>query len=291
MVGVTRKRLPSWLKRKLPGASTKVTRAILEQYRVNTVCESALCPNCGECFSQSTATFMILGRSCTRRCGFCAVESGAGEPVCSDEPERVARAAKAMRLRYVVVTSVTRDDLADEGAGQFAETVRAIRCEIPETKIEVLTPDFHARRELIARVSGARPDVFNHNLETVARLQRDIRPQADYDRSLRVLSQVKEICPELVTKSGLMAGLGETDAEMLEAAADLRKAGCDILTIGQYLSPGPGHWPVAKYKTPPEFEELGKVLRGMGFRNVFSGPWVRSSYQAGEVFRHSESIF
>ncbi len=281
------KRLPSWLHRTLPDGSTLKTHAILEKYGLNTVCESALCPNRSECYARLTATFMILGDVCTRRCGFCAIEAGRPEEVMTDEPERVAQAAKELGLHYVVVTSVARDDLQDEGAGHFARTIKALRREIPDVQIEILTPDFHARRGLLEVVVQARPDVFNHNIETVKRLQKKVRPQASFERSLEVLALVKELAPGITTKSGLMLGLGEEENEILCAALELRKAGCDILTVGQYLAPNQNHLEVVDYISPEYFDDLGERLRELGFREVFAGPYIRSSYHAGEMFINS----
>ncbi len=277
-------RLPEWLRRSLPPASAVKTHNTLGKYNLNTVCESALCPNRSECYSRKTATFMILGDVCTRSCGFCAIRAGKGLPVEADEPTRVAFAARDLGLRYVVVTSVARDDLQDEGAGHFAQTIRALRCEIPNVQIEVLTPDFHARRELIQTVVDARPEVFNHNIETVHRLQKSVRPQASMTRSLAVLRMIKELDPARVTKSGIMLGLGETEAEVFEAALALRSVQCDILTIGQYLPPSREHLPLKKYIEPDYFKQLADQIRPMGFKEVFAGPYVRSSYHAGEVF-------
>ncbi len=282
-----RKRLPDWLRRKLPDTSAVRTHTALAENKLNTVCESALCPNRSECYARKTATFMILGDVCTRACGFCAIKTGRGLAVEQDEPQRVARAARELGLKYVVVTSVARDDLADEGAEHFAQTIRAIRLEIPDAQIEVLTPDFHARRELIEVVVKARPEVFNHNLETVARLQKQVRPQARYERSLEVLKLVKELDASISTKSGLMLGLGEEESEVLQAAHELRLAGCDILTLGQYLPPSKDHLMLVDYKTPEYFDQLAGKAKAMGFREVFAGPYVRSSYHAGEVFHKS----
>lgn len=287
MEAVILRRLPVWFNRSLPEKSSEKTHEILARYRLNTVCESARCPNRSECYANQTATFMILGNQCTRSCGFCAVPTGRGEALEEDEPWRVAQAARELGLQYVVVTSVARDDLADEGAVHFASTVAALRREISGVQVEVLTPDFHARRELIGEVAAAGPQVYNHNLETVRRLQRKVRPQASYERSLAVLSTVKEINSEILTKSGLMLGLGENREEVLEAAGDLRAAGCDILTIGQYLAPGKDYLRVETYRGPQFFDELAGELRTMGFREVYAGPYVRSSYHAGEIFSHA----
>lgn len=283
MTLTARTRFPKWLRRQLP-LSAERTHRILAQYRLNTVCESALCPNRTECYARNTATFMILGDVCTRRCGFCAIQRGKPLEVEADEPQRVAEAAHALGLEYVVITSVARDEMEDEGAGHFARTIQAVQLKIPGVQIEVLTPDFHARRELIAQVAAAEPTVFNHNLETVERLQKAVRPQASYARSLAVLALIKEINPDMTTKSGLMLGLGEAREEVLQAARDLRAAGCNILTLGQYLSPGAGHLEVQHYFSPEDFQKLADEIRPLGFREVFSGPYVRSSYHAGETY-------
>lgn len=287
------KRLPLWLRRSLPESSAEQTHGILGRHRLNTVCESALCPNRSECYSHRTATFMILGDVCTRSCGFCAIKTGKGMTVEADEPERVAKAARELGLQYVVLTSVARDDLKDEGAAHFAETIRALRSEIPGVRIEVLTPDFHARPELINIIVEAGPDVFNHNIETVERLQRKIRPQAGYERSLNVLRTIKSLSAksEIYTKSGIMLGLGETLEEVYKTGRDLAQAGCDILTIGQYLPPTRGeHLELVEYVAPEVFARLANDLRPLGFREVYAGPYVRSSYHAGETFLNCESV-
>lgn len=296
IAGLSRKRLPEWLHRELPIHSTVKTNDVLSRFRLHTVCESALCPNRSECYARNTATFMILGDRCTRRCGFCAIATGKGEAVEADEPTRVAEAAQALRLDYVVITSVARDDLKDEGAGHFALTIQAIRQRIPQAQVEVLTPDFHGRPELIFKIVEARPSVYNHNLETVRRLQRAVRPQADYDRSLKLLRTVKEMNPSLTTKSGLMLGLGEEEKEIITAATDLRDSGCNILTLGQYLRPSPQHLEVKDFVPPGVFKRWACELKGLGFHEVFAGPYVRSSYHAGETFlkarpRHDRGDF
>lgn len=278
------RRFPDWLRRTLPENSSQRTHAILNKYQLNTVCQSAMCPNCQECYAEDTATFMILGSVCTRHCGFCAVRTGRGEVIRQDEPERVAFAAKELGLRYVVITSVTRDDLSDEGALHYANTVQAVKREIPKSRIEVLTPDFHSREELIRHVVSAGPEVFNHNLETVERLQRTVRPQADYHCSLKTLEIAKRLDPKRVTKSGLMLGLGETVPEILEAGRHLLSVGVNVLTLGQYLRPTPGSLEVQEYVTPEKFKDLNCKLTAMGFEKVFSGPYVRSSYHARETF-------
>lgn len=287
MPAVVRKRLPEWFRRTLP-RSAAVTHEILSHHRLNTVCESALCPNRTECYSRNTATFMILGDVCTRSCGFCAIKVGKPLEIEEDEPERVAEAAAALGLHYVVITSVARDEMPDEGAEHFARTIEAVKNRIPGAQVEVLTPDFHARRELIQKLVDASPTVYNHNLETVGRLQKEVRPQAAYERSLQVLEIVKSLDPEMTTKSGIMLGLGETREEILQAARDLRNVGCDILTLGQYLAPSAGHHlEVKEYFSPDFFQSLADEIKPLGFREVFAGPYVRSSYHAGETFLHA----
>ncbi|MFH1799918.1 MAG: lipoyl synthase [Candidatus Omnitrophota bacterium] len=280
----TLRRFPDWLRRSLPENSSQKTRAILSKYKLNTVCRAAMCPNSHECYAQDTATFMILGGICTRRCGFCAVPTGTGERLRDDEPERVAFAAKELGLRYVVVTSVTRDDLADEGAGHYACTVRAVKREIPASQVEVLTPDFHSREELLRCVINAGPEVFNHNLETVERLQRVVRPQADYQCSLKTLEIAKKLAPQRITKSGLMLGLGETIPEILETGRHLLSVGVSIMTLGQYLQPTPQSLEVQEYVTPEKFQDLTHKLIAIGFEKVLAGAYVRSSYNARETF-------
>lgn len=278
----TKRRLPPWLKRPLPQAGMAYTSGVISDLRLETVCESAKCPNRTECWSHRTATFMILGNVCTRPCGFCSVPKGKTEIVQLDEPERVAEAAARLGLRYVVITSVTRDDLPDGGAEHFYQCVLAVRARTG-AEVEVLTPDFLGNTAAIDRVVEARPDVFNHNTETVPRLYTRVRRNADYRRTLDLLARVKQLAPDMPTKSGLMLGLGETMDEVLDVCADLRSVGCDILTIGQYLQPTPAHLPVERYIPPAEFDEIGDLARRLGFRLVASGPFVRSSYHAGEM--------
>jgi lipoic acid synthetase len=279
------RRLPEWLKRPIPVAGGMAfTRGLVSELGLETVCESARCPNRSECWTRRTATFMILGDVCTRPCGFCAVKRGRPEEVALDEPERLAEACHRLGLRHVVITSVTRDDLADSGADHFRQCVLAVRRRTGAT-IEVLTPDFDGRGELIDVVLTAYPEVFNHNLETVARLQHHVRRKSQYQVSLAVLAHVKKTSPQVRTKSGLMLGLGETTEELLETLADLRSIGCDLLTLGQYLQPSPRHLPVVRYLPPSEFDELGRLARGLGFADVASGPFVRSSYHADEMAR------
>ncbi len=287
---IRQKRLPDWLRRSLPEDSTAATNHLLRRYDLHTVCEEARCPNRSECFSHRIATFMILGDICTRRCAFCSVTTGIPGGVDQEEPKRVAEAAGRLSLRYVVVTSVDRDDLADEGAGQFVRTIAELRNRIPEAEIEVLTPDFHARHELIRAVVDAQPTVYNHNLETVARLQQRIRPKASYECSLKTLAAVKQIAPCMITKSGLMLGRGERQDEVVETARDLRKAGCDILTVGQYLQPDPRCMPVVEYVAPEVFAELADTLKSLGFLEVYAGPYIRSSYHAGETFIRASEV-
>lgn len=258
------------------------TSSLIEELKLETVCESAKCPNQTECWSQKTATFMILGNVCTRPCGFCSVPKGKTEQVQGDEPARLAEAARRLGLRHVVITSVTRDDLADGGAEHFYQCVLAVR-ELTGAVVEVLTPDFMGNRAAIQRVIEAQPEVFNHNTETVPRLYDRVRRNAKYQRTLDLLDQVKQTAPQLATKSGLMLGLGETTEELLEVFADLRKVGCDMLTLGQYLQPTGGHLPVERYVPPEEFDEIGEMARKLGFKFVASGPFVRSSYHAGEM--------
>ncbi len=277
-------RLPRWLKRQVPkGNSNHFTHQLLEEFQLETVCDHAKCPNRMECYSQKTATFMVLGSICTRPCGFCAVERGKPAPLSDDEPQRLALAAERLGLRHVVITSVTRDDLPDGGADHFYRCVLAVR-ERTEATVEVLTPDFLNNPAALQRVVSARPEVFNHNTETVPRLYRQVRgPRSDYRWTLDLLRQVKEIDSSILTKSGLMLGLGETHQELLDVLCNLREAGCDLLTLGQYLQPGPRYLPVVRYLPPDEFDELGTLARQLGFRKVASGPFVRSSYHARDM--------
>ncbi len=277
-----KRRLPSWLKRPMPQPGMVYTSNVIADLRLETVCESAKCPNRTECWSQQTATFMVLGNVCTRPCGFCSVPKGKTETLQADEPERVAEAAERLGLRYVVITSVTRDDLPDGGAEHFARCVLAVR-ERTGALVEVLTPDFLGNRAAISCVIESRPDVFNHNTETVPRLYHRVRRNAAYQRTLDLLQQVKDEAPDMPTKSGLMLGLGETLDELLDVFADLRAVGCDMLTLGQYLQPTPDHLPVERFVPPEEFDEIGALAKRLGFGMVASGPFVRSSYHAGEM--------
>jgi len=276
-------RKPSWIRAKAPvGPGVARIKRLLRETKLSTVCEEAQCPNLGECFEQGTATFMILGDICTRRCPFCDVAHGKPLPPDRREPEHLASSIAAMGLRYVVITSVDRDDLRDGGAGHFADCLRAVRARTPGTRLEVLVPDFRGRETaaLDAFAGEAVPDIFNHNLETVPRLYRKARPGADYAGSLRLLRDFKARHPEVPTKSGLMLGLGEESEEVLAVMADLRANDCDMLTLGQYLQPSREHLPVLRYWTPEEFEDLRIAGEAMGFANVASGAMVRSSYHA-----------
>jgi lipoic acid synthetase len=277
------RRLPAWLKRKLPkGNGNFYTENLLTELRLETVCENARCPNQPECYSRRTATFMVLGNVCTRPCGFCSVEKGEPVAIEQDEPERVAEAAFRLGLKHVVITSVTRDDLPDGGADHFRRCILAVR-ERTGAAVEVLTPDFMGNHEAIDLVLSARPEVFNHNLETVPRLYRRVRSKANYQRSLDFLAYIKERSPQTITKSGLMLGLGETIEELFDVLADLRRAHCDTLTLGQYLAPTLKHLPVARYVPPEEFDEIAERARSLGFAKVVAGPFVRSSYHADEM--------
>ena len=277
------KRFPSWLKKKLPSsANVSKTKELLEDLGLNTVCQSAICPNQGECFAKKTATFMIMGDTCTRDCKFCAVFPGEPTPLDSTEPERVAEASRRLKLRHVVVTSVTRDDLPDGGAEHFAEVVRKIREKIPGAIVEVLTPDFNGSIPSISTVVESEPQIFNHNVETVPGLYDRVRPSANYKQSLQVLEDVKRLDEEIFTKSGLMLGLGEKKTEVEEVIRDLHKVGCDIITIGQYLQPSDKHLPVEEYIHPDTFKEYEVMAKELGFKHVASSPYVRSSFNAEE---------
>ena len=275
---------PDWIKVRLPTDPVFFsTKGLVSDLRLHTVCESAQCPNRWECWSGGTATFMIAGDRCTRACGFCAVNTAKPLPLEQDEPQRVAEAVRRMKLRHVVITAVARDDLADGGAGHFARTVIAIRDLDPRIVIEVLVPDFKQSDEAIQTVLDAGPDVFNHNLETVERLTPVVRSRhATYERSLAVLKRADEMADRSVTKSGVMLGLGETEAELFKTMDDLRAINCAVLTIGQYLRPTPDHLPVVEYVSPERFERYGEVARERGFQHVSSGPLVRSSYHADD---------
>jgi lipoyl synthase len=278
-----RRRLPPWLKRPIPAAGgISATRDLIGELGLETICESARCPNRSECWTRRTATFMVLGDVCTRPCGFCSVPRGKPEAVAADEPDRLAEACARLGLGHVVITSVTRDDLPDGGADHFRRCILAVRGRTGAT-VEVLTPDFDGDPAAVDVVLSAAPEVFNHNLETVARLQRHVRRKSQYAVSLKVLEHAKRSRPDVRTKSGLMLGLGETTEELFETLADLRAVGCDLLTLGQYLQPSPRHLPVERYLPPEEFDELGRLARMLGFLDVASGPFVRSSYHADEM--------
>lgn len=281
---VTPRRLPPWMKKALPkGNENFLTQKLIEDLRLETVCDNAKCPNRSDCYSRRTATFMVLGNVCTRPCGFCSVPKGEPVHVEEDEPFRVAEAAERLGLRHVVITSVTRDDLPDGGAGHFARCIKAVR-ERTGAVVEVLTPDFQGNLDQLEIVLAAKPEVFNHNMETVPRLYRKVRGRlAKYENSLGVLEASKKTHPEIITKTGLMLGLGETRDELLEVFADLRKIKCDTLTLGQYLPPTLKHIPVDRFVPPFEFDELAVLAREMGFPTVVSGPFVRSSFHADEM--------
>ncbi|MBI3896396.1 MAG: lipoyl synthase [Acidobacteria bacterium] len=281
MLVTVQPRRPEWIKSRLPGGPNyHELKVLTNRLRLHTVCESARCPNLGECWEQRTATFMILGDVCTRRCGFCAVPKGAPLPLDYEEPERVAQAVAQLGLLYTVVTSVNRDDRRDGGAEIFALTIQAIRHIRPECRVEVLIPDFQGSMEALGKVLAARPDVLNHNIETVPRLYGRVRPGARYEQSLRLISEVRNFDPAIATKSGMMVGLGEEWEEILVTMRDLVDHGCQILTIGQYLRPSPDHLPISRYYTPEEFAELKREGERFGFLHVESGPLVRSSYHA-----------
>jgi lipoic acid synthetase len=277
---------PKWLRAPAPsGDNYRELKELIGRLRLHTVCESAACPNVGECWNRRTATFMMLGNVCTRRCGFCAVQKGAPLPVDYDEPERVAQAVAAMGLKFAVITSVNRDDREDGGAELFAMVIRAIRQRVPGCGVEVLVPDFQGSHRAVETVMEAAPDVLNHNTETVPRLYRQVRLGARYERSLEVLAYAKSLSPGTPTKSGLMLGLGERDGEVLDAMRDLRAHNVDVLTLGQYLRPSPEHLPIVRYVTPEEFAEFRRAGVEMGFAHVESGPLVRSSYHAADAVK------
>ncbi len=277
-------RKPQWIRAKAP-TSTEAQRVkkLLREHKLHTVCEEAACPNLGECFSHGTATFMIMGDICTRRCPFCDVAHGRPNPLDANEPANLAKALSILKLKYVVITSVDRDDLRDGGAGHFVDCIRAVRKTSPQTQIEILVPDFRGRMDVaLSIMEQAPPDVFNHNLENVPRLYKKIRPGADYAWSLKLIQRFKEIYPDIPTKSGLMLGLGENFDEVVEVLKDLRAHGCDMLTLGQYLQPSLNHLAVDRFVPPEEFDQLAAVARKLGFSNVASGPMVRSSYHADQ---------
>lgn len=261
-----------------------IVENLLVRLRLSTVCQNARCPNRNECYGHGTATFLLLGDICTRRCRFCAVKKGTPAPLDSSEPERVAEAAACMNLNHVVLTSVTRDDLADGGAEHFKKTINAVRNNLPNATIETLIPDFKGNSNALGIVLSAQPDVLNHNVETVPRLYAEIRPEADYQRSLNILRISKEISPQIASKSGMMLGMGETKDEILAVLKDLRLQGCSALTLGQYLAPSPQHYPVKEYILPETFDDWKNQALAMGFEYVASAPFVRSSYHAEKIF-------
>ncbi len=280
-----RARLPSWFRQSLANPEVMVSmEGLLDSLSLHTICESARCPNIGVCFSRRTATFLILGNVCTRNCSFCAVEKGRPLPVDDREPEHLLEAVERLSLRYVVITSVTRDDLDDGGASHFARTVSLLHEKRAGTLVEVLIPDFRGSIKALGVVAAAHPEVINHNVETVARLYPEVRPGADYRRSIRLLAVVKELDPGIVTKSGLMVGLGESEEEVVGVMQDLREAGCDLLTIGQYLPPSARHHELARYVTPEEFSRFEVIGKELGFAEVASAPLVRSSFEAAELY-------
>jgi lipoyl synthase len=284
-------RLPVWFKQKLPDPQAVDRMAfLLKKYSLHTICESAQCPNAGECFSKGTATFLILGDVCTRHCTFCAVSKGTPVPVTPEEVNRLRETIARLGLRYVVITSVTRDDLADGGAEHFTGVVKVLHEERPSILVEVLIPDFKGSSEALFKVVMVHPEVINHNVETVPRLYSEVRPAADYKRSLKLLAEVKKNSPRIITKSGLMAGLGETKDEIVDVMKDLRDAGCDLITIGQYLQPSAHHHPVRQYVTPEQFEEYSNIAIELGFLAVVAAPLVRSSYKAAAMYEKVRNI-
>lgn len=281
---------PQWLRKKLPtGPQYEQIKKLLNSSCLTTVCKEAQCPNQFECYSKGTATFMILGDKCTRDCMFCAVDHGPSSPPDSDEPFRVARAVSTMKLQYSVITSVTRDDIADGGASHFVQTINEIRKESPQTLIEILIPDLLGNWSALAEIVESRPDVLNHNVETVPRLYSKVRPQAKFNRSIDLLGKVKEIDDKMVTKSGIMLGLGESENEIQQVLKDLLHVGCNIVTLGQYLQPSRNHLPVMEFVHPDTFEKLREMALTLGFAAVASGPSVRSSYEAEKLFTQARS--
>ena len=279
-----RPRLPEWLKKHAPDpAALARMKRLVDGLQLHTVCESANCPNQGECFVRGTATFMILGDVCTRNCTFCAVETGRPLPVDPAEPEHLVEAVRRLGIRHVVITSVTRDDLDDGGALQFAGCIEAVRAFDPSITVEVLIPDFQGSLPALKLVLDSSPTVLNHNVETVPRLYPEVRPQANYERSVELLWRARSEAPGIITKSGLMVGLGETFPEVVEVMEDLREVDCDLLTVGQYLRPSANHHPVVRFVTPPEFDEYRSLAEGKGFKAVASAPFVRSSFHAAEM--------
>ncbi len=286
----TKQRKPPWLRRRISADPEFMgVNRLIKAKGLHTVCQEAECPNRWECFSRRTATFLIMGPSCTRNCRFCAVRHDPVAPPDPDEPGRVADAVQTLNLKYAVITSVTRDDLPDGGASFFAATIHEIRKRTPTARVEVLIPDFRGDAAALETVLAARPDVLNHNIETVSRLYPTVRPEAGYDRSIALLARVKAMHPEMLTKSGIMLGLGETAQEARSALSDLRQARCDILTVGQYLQPSPKQLPVSRFVPPEEFDAVRRTALDMGFAEVASGPLVRSSYFAEGLFKKSSA--
>lgn len=292
MIGYGNKKIlekPPWLTIKAPNpAHLNEMKEMLTQLNLQTVCESAMCPNQGECFAKRTATFMILGKVCTRNCAFCAVLKGAPDAIDDDEPGNVAKASLKLGLKHVVITSVTRDDLPDGGAGHFASTINVLKKHCPGVTIEVLIPDFAGRHDSVREVVIAGPNIINHNIETIPRLYPTVRPKADYKRSLQLLKSVKKLAPGIKTKSGIMVGLGETESEIEEVFYHLKRNNCDMVTIGQYLRPSPSHLPVIEYITPATFKKYESLAQSIGLV-ASAGPFVRSSYKAAELY-HNLSI-
>ncbi len=286
-----RPRLPEWLKVRAPGSPRYMElKGLMRQQSLHTVCEEAHCPNIGECWDSGTATFMILGEICTRACLYCAVTTGRPAGLDLQEPARLAKTVKEIGLDYCVITSVNRDELADGGAFIFASCIKKIREEAPGCKVEVLIPDFAGSWPALQKVMDARPDVLNHNIESVSRVFQKVRPKGDYHMSLELLAKAKEMAPGTVTKSGIIVGMGERQDELLETMADLRGADCDLLTIGQYLRPSKKHLPMDRFYTPAEFDQLREAGEAMGFKHVASGPLVRSSYHADEQHAAAQSV-
>ncbi len=283
---------PYWLKHKIhSGATCQKVKNLIQDLKLNTVCEEARCPNAGECFSLGTATFLILGNLCTRTCGFCAIEHGPANLPNPDEPYNIARAVQCLGLKYIVITSVTRDDLYDGGASHFARTIGEIRKRTPHVRIEILVPDFQGSSKAINTITKSRPDVINHNIETVPRLYTFARPESNYYRSLSLLETIHKTTPGIITKSGMMLGLGESVGEVRETMRDLLDVKCYVLNLGQYLQPSEKHLPVKRFVTPERFNQWKNEALKMGFKSVTSGPFVRSSYNAGELFIHSSPAF
>jgi len=282
-------RLPSWFKKKMPPPGVMHDmKGLLHELRLHTVCENALCPNIGDCFCKGTATFLIMGNICTRNCTFCAVSKGTPLPLDEKEPENLLEATEKLGLRHVVITSVTRDDLPDGGAEHFARIISLLKEKNAERTVEVLVPDFVGSITSLTTVIDAKPDVFNHNLETVPRLYPEVRPKANFERSLQLLKKAKELDPQITTKSGLMVGLGETSDELYETMERLRDTGCNLLTIGQYLQPSAAHHPVVRFIPPDEFTEYESQGKAMGFSGIASSPLVRSSFNAAELYENTK---